>query len=59
MGIDLATILATMGTVWAGNPLSIDARFSIGGPTSANHDILGDVFGLLGKPLELLVILTG
>ncbi|OCL08805.1 putative oxidase [Glonium stellatum] len=54
MGIDLATILATMGTVWAGNPLSIDAGFSIGGPTSANHDIFGDIFGLLGTPQGLI-----
>ena len=59
MDIGLATILATMGTVWAGNSLLIDAGFSIEGPASANHGILGDVFRVLGKPLQLLVIPRG
>ncbi|KAJ6141516.1 hypothetical protein N7470_009906 [Penicillium chermesinum] len=31
MGVDLATVLAIMGTVWTGNPLSLDPSFSIGG----------------------------
>lgn len=50
MGIDLALILGVMGTVWTGNPLSLNPGFSIGG-TENNQgadNILGNLFGLLG-----------
>jgi hypothetical protein len=49
MGLDLGTALAAMGTVWVGNPLSLDPGFSIGGSTELSRNILGDVFGLTGK----------
>lgn len=47
MGLDLALILGIMGTVWTGNPLSLDPGFSIGGPASPN--LLGNALGLLGE----------
>ncbi|KAF4451296.1 hypothetical protein F53441_5717 [Fusarium austroafricanum] len=53
MGVDLATILATMGTVFVGNPLSLSPGFSIGGVSSGAHNILGDLAGLLGTPRGL------
>ncbi|KAF5658678.1 oxidase [Fusarium heterosporum] len=53
MGIDLATILATMGTVFVGNPLSLNPGFSIGSTTSGSNNILGNLVGLLGKPRGL------
>jgi hypothetical protein len=49
MGVDLATILAVMGTVWSGNPLSLNPGFSIGGPTTKSSNLLGNLFGLLGR----------
>jgi hypothetical protein len=50
MGLDLSLILGIMGTVWTGNPLSLDPGFSIGGtPRGAGTDnILGNLLGLLG-----------
>lgn len=52
MGIDLALILGIMGTVWVGNPLSLNPGFSIGGPVQGRTDnLLGNVLGLLGKIL--------
>lgn len=48
MGVDLATVLAIMGTVWTGNPLSLDPRFSIGGRDTGVNDLLGNLGGLLG-----------
>jgi hypothetical protein len=48
MGLDLGGILATMGTVFVGNPLSIAPGFSIGGVDSGVSNILENVFGLLG-----------
>lgn len=53
MGLDLATILSVMGTVFVGNPLSLNPGFSIGGPASGAQNILGNVFGLLGTPRGL------
>jgi hypothetical protein len=50
MGLDLALILGIMGTVWTGNPLSLNPGFSIGG-TGKNQgadNILGNLLGLLG-----------
>lgn len=49
MGVDLGTLLSTMGTVWVGNPLSLNPGFSIGGTTSASSNILGNLFGLTGN----------
>lgn len=50
MGVDTGTVLAVMGTVWVGNPISLDPGFSIGGYTSEVQNILGNVLGLTGKP---------
>lgn len=52
MGVDLATALAVMGTVWVGNPLSLNPGFSIGGPTPKSSNILGNLVGLIGKNSE-------
>lgn len=49
MGTELALVLGIMGTVWTGNPLSLDPGFSIGGPTAGTNNILGNLLGLLGK----------
>lgn len=48
MGVDLATVLAIMGTVWTGDPLSLDPSFSIGGPDPGVNNLLGNLGGLLG-----------
>lgn len=48
MGLDLGQFLAVYGTVFDGNSLSLDPRYSIGGPT-ALEAILGGS-GLLGTP---------
>lgn len=48
MGLDLITILAVMGTVGVGNPLSLNPGFSIGGKSSKANNILDNLFGLLG-----------
>jgi hypothetical protein len=53
MGLDLITILAVMGTVGVGNPLSLNPGFSIGGESSKVSNILGNLLGLLGKPRGL------
>ena len=53
MGLDLAAALAVMGTVFVGDPLSLDPGFSIGGETAAVENILGNALGLLGKCLWL------
>ncbi|KAL1998501.1 hypothetical protein VTN02DRAFT_6056 [Thermoascus thermophilus] len=54
MGIDLATVLGIMGTVWTGNPLSLDPSFSIGGQSPAVNNLLDNAFGLLGTPQGLV-----
>ncbi|KAH9863940.1 hypothetical protein J1614_009873 [Plenodomus biglobosus] len=51
MGIELSLILGIMGTVWTGNPLSLNPGFSIGG--GGNDNLLGNVLGLLGDPRGL------
>lgn len=48
MGVDLATVLAIMGTVWTGDPLSLDPSFSIGGRDPGVNNLLGNLGGLLG-----------
>lgn len=50
MGIDLALILGIMGTVWTGNPLSLDPGFSIGGTSAGDgsDNVLGNLVGILG-----------
>lgn len=48
MGVDLITVLAVMGTVGVGNPLSLNPGFSIGGKSRKANNILGNLFGLLG-----------
>lgn len=48
MGIELATVLGVMGTVWTGNPLSLNPGFSIGGPNSETDNLLDNLGGLLG-----------
>lgn len=48
MGVDLATVLAVMGTVWGGNPLSLNPSFSIGGKDDRVTNLLGNLAGLLG-----------
>ncbi|EFX06375.1 putative oxidase [Grosmannia clavigera kw1407] len=53
MGIDLGGVLALLGTVFVGNPLSLDPGFSIGNTSSAVHNLLGDLDGLLGTPRGL------
>lgn len=56
MGLDLALILGIMGTVWTGNPLSLNPGFSIGG-TKNNQgadNIFGNLLGLLGMSEALL-----
>jgi hypothetical protein len=52
MGLELSLILGAMGTVWTGNPLSLNPGFSIGGATTGDgsNNILGNLLGLLGKP---------
>lgn len=55
MGVDLGGVLAVLGTVFVGNPLSLDPGFSIGGASPAVSNLLGNLLGLLGKPyLELM-----
>jgi hypothetical protein len=48
MGIDLATVLALMGTVWTGDPLSLDPSFSIGGRDTGVNNLLNNLGGILG-----------
>ncbi|KAG4028588.1 hypothetical protein MFRU_020g00310 [Monilinia fructicola] len=53
MGIELVTVLAIMGTVGVGNPVSLKPGFSIGGPTPKASNLLGNLGGLLGTPRGL------
>jgi hypothetical protein len=50
MGVDLALVLAIMGVVWTGNPVSLEPSFSIGGNSTAVWNALDNVQGLLGTP---------
>ncbi|RSL98398.1 hypothetical protein CEP52_010354 [Fusarium oligoseptatum] len=53
MGIELSSILAVMGTVFVGNPLSLNPGFSIGSTASGAQNLLGNLAGLLGTPRGL------
>ncbi|EXF73805.1 oxidase [Colletotrichum fioriniae PJ7] len=53
MGLELSTILGVMGTVFVGNPLSLNPGFSIGDAASGSNNILGNLIGLLGTPRGL------
>ncbi|PSN64891.1 Cloroperoxidase [Corynespora cassiicola Philippines] len=55
MGVELALILGLMGTVWTGNPLSLNPGFSIGGTVAVDgsDNILNNLDGLLGDPRGL------
>ncbi|KAJ5548959.1 hypothetical protein N7513_006193 [Penicillium frequentans] len=53
MGIDLATVLAIMGTVWTGDAISLDPSFSIGGVDPGVNNLLDNLGGILGTPLGL------
>lgn len=53
MGIELATLLATMGTVFVGNPISLNPGFSIGGADPGAQNLLDNGLGLLGTPRGL------
>ncbi|KAF5004926.1 hypothetical protein FDECE_8597 [Fusarium decemcellulare] len=53
MGLDIAAILATMGTVFVGNPLSLNPGFSIGNTSPGAQNLLGNLVGLLGTPRGL------
>lgn len=53
MGIELATLLATMGTVFVGNPISLNPGFSIGGANPGAQNLLDNGLGLLGLPRGL------
>lgn len=53
MGVDLITVLAVMGTVGVGNPLSLNPGFSIGGKSRKANNVLRNLFGLLGTPQGL------
>ncbi|KAI7223368.1 Cloroperoxidase [Hortaea werneckii] len=50
MAIDLALVLAIMGVVWTGDPISLDPSFSIGGNDTAVWNALNNVQGVLGTP---------
>jgi hypothetical protein len=53
MGVDLGGALAVFGTAVAGNAVSLNPGFSMGGKTSNSANILGNLLGLLGKDLPL------
>ncbi|OLN88356.1 Aromatic peroxygenase 1 [Colletotrichum chlorophyti] len=53
MGLDLGSILSVMGTVFVGNPLSLNPGFSIGYTTAGSQNLLGNLIGLLGTPRGL------
>lgn len=50
MGAELALVLGLMGTVWTGNPISVNPGFSIGGRIDGNNpgNLLDNLVGLLG-----------
>ncbi|EED17824.1 oxidase, putative [Talaromyces stipitatus ATCC 10500] len=53
MALDLGLILGVMGTVWVGDPISLNPSFSIAGESPAIEDLLNNVFGILGTPRGL------
>jgi len=56
MGVDLATVLAIMGTVWTGDAISLDPSFSIGGVDPGVNNLLDNLGGILGQyiPYQLV-----
>jgi hypothetical protein len=56
MGLDLATIIAAMGVVGTGNPLSLKPSFSIGGESPKVKGLLGNLLGLTGRHSALLIL---
>ncbi|EOD48621.1 putative oxidase protein [Neofusicoccum parvum] len=50
MALDLAAFLAIYGTVFDGNPVSLNPGYSIGGWSPRSQNILGNGLGLLGQP---------
>jgi energy-converting hydrogenase Eha subunit B len=56
MSVELGGLLAVMGTVFVGNPLSLDPGFSIGGESTAVSNLLGNLLGLLGKVASEIAI---
>lgn len=55
MGVDLASVLGIMGTVWTGDVVSLNPSFSIGGITPLVNNLLDNLGGVLGMaipPLE-------
>ncbi|EXJ56351.1 uncharacterized protein A1O5_12618 [Cladophialophora psammophila CBS 110553] len=50
MDVGLSTILAVMGTVWTGNPISLSPGFSIDQSSPQAQNLLGNLLGLLGEP---------
>ena len=47
LGVDVASVLAILGTIEVGNPLSLNPGFSIGGQSSKDSNLLGNLLGLL------------
>lgn len=59
MGLDLGGALAVFGTAVAGNAVSLDPGYSMGGKTSNSQNVLGNLLGLLGMyPYRCLARLT-
>lgn len=53
MGLDVGGILATLGTVLVGNPVSTSPGFSIGSADPGSQNLLNNLLGLLGTPRGL------
>lgn len=53
MGLDIATYLSTLATVFVGDPLSTKPGFSIGSADVRSQNVLGNVLGVLGTPAGL------
>ncbi|KAF7195117.1 Dothistromin biosynthesis peroxidase dotB [Pseudocercospora fuligena] len=53
VSLELGTILAVMGVVWTGNPVSLNPSFSIGGNDTEVQNLLGNLLGVLGSPRGL------
>lgn len=56
MGTELGGALSVFGTAVAGNLVSLNPGFSMGGITPASSNLLGNLLGLLGT-LTLVVAL--
>ncbi|RDW57105.1 hypothetical protein BP6252_13851 [Coleophoma cylindrospora] len=53
MQIDLGLLLANIGTAFAGNLVSLNPSFSMGGSTPNSQGLLGNLGGLLAQPVGL------